>query len=551
MVSLHFYRSAQFFYGLIMVESVYKKQHGDFLTDKYAKLALFARANAKPSAMVSPSSVVQPLPQTAEEILRLVQEEAIKHDFGFLATNKLLIEQEFEQLFATLKHRGLYSDEFRFYCYYCCTMLKQYYQVYDQESKIKQYEKLLADLNEVCLEGKLPIAAVNREGFFTALGKQIAADLTDLINTPRKLSKLRDKVAVSNLNRIYWFFCRTTIKDTLILAKDLKWLEKLGSILGKEVNVDDIVHILETPNGILRFLSVGFFAVRFIMNAGMLLKHVLAPTPQEKQLNWKKRFANEIYKRHATFLNDIVWGTVNCLTNYNEAFGISAPVAGWVVAGFMFFDICLILWRRHLEEKEYLIKRSQYLTELEMLTGKLSGELSLEERRQLDKHYLVTKEQLDQLELSWKANNATYLFNATAAFLLMAGFSASMLFTPAVTVLGCYMLCTFAVAMYLSDGAYREYKEKSLLLEHAQLVNQGEKAAFKAYQTARNDFAFTLAKNAILPALLIATFAVCWQAALVLAVAYAGVELYRAYNKHTEAQKNAIQDTSIALVPGL
>ncbi|KTD07713.1 hypothetical protein [Legionella jamestowniensis] len=531
-----------------MVESAYKKRNEDFLKDKHAKLALFSRKN-EASTAINSSSIEQPLPLTSQETLQLAEKEAKNHNYGFLATNRLLIEQEFDNLFTTLTQRGLYSDELRFYCYYCCILLKQYYVIYEQESKVKEYEKLLAQLNILCLQGKLPPAVIKVESFFQALGKKIAADLRDLLETPRKLSKLRDRVAISNLNRIYWFFCRTTIKDTLLLARELKWLEKLGALLGKEINVDSVINLLETPNGILRFFSVGFFAVRFIMNAGMVLKHVLAPTPQEKQLDWKKRFTNEIYKRHATFLNDIVWGTVNCLTNYNEVFGISAPVAGWVVAGFMFFDVCLILWRRQLEEKEYLTKRSQYLTELEWLTNKLTTGLSLEEREKFDKHYIATKEQLAQLELTWKAIDATYWFNATAAFLLMAGFSASMLFTPAVTVLGCYMLCTLAVAMYLSDGAYKTYKEKSLLLEHAQLVNQGEKAAFKAYQTARNDFVFTLAKNTIMPTLLIATFAVCWQAALVLAVAYAGFEIFRAYSKHTEAQKGAMEDNSGALTP--
>lgn len=537
MVSLYFYRSAQFFYGLIMVKTAYKKQYENFLKDKTA----FFTTLRQPSEINSSATELH----EKQAKLKLAREKAQGHDYGFLATNQLLIEQEFNHLFATLSRQGLYSDEFRFYCYYCCLMLKQYYDIYDQEAKIKDYEKLLVQLEALCLEGKLPVAVVKVEGFFQALGKKIAADLADLIDTPRKLSKVRDRVAISNLNRIYWFFCRTTIKDTLLLARDLKWLDKLGAILGKEVNVDNVVHILETPNGVLRFFSVGFFAVRFIMNAGMVFKHAMAP--QENQLDWKKRVANEIYKRHATFLNDIVWGTVNCLTNYNEVFGISAPVAGWVVAGFMFFDVCLILWRHHLEEKEYLTKRSQHLSELECLKKEILGNSN--SHAELNEKYIILKEQLNQLELSWKATSATYLFNATAACLLMTGFSASMIFSPAVVVLSCYMLCTFAVTMYLSDGAYKKYKEKSLLLEHTQLINEDDKAALKEYQAARNDFIVTLAKNAILPTLFIATFAVCWQAALILAVGYMGFEIYRAYNKHADAQKDAIQDNSLAFTP--
>ncbi|WED42928.1 hypothetical protein [Legionella cardiaca] len=516
-----------------MVESIYRKRYEGFLKDKHAFFAAL-QEKTENTSLASEESHLDPETLNLQKVT-LVQEMAKEHDYGFLATNSLQIEQEFNQLFTSLQRQGSHRDEFLFYCYYCCLMLKHYYEIYDHEVKVAEYNALLDKLNTLCLKGKLPPAVIKKEPFFTVIRKKIAADMTDLIETPRKLSKLRDRVAISNLNRIYWFFCRTTIKNSLLLARDLKLLEKLGHVLGKEVNVDDIIHILETPNGILRFLSVGFFAVRFIMNAAMLLKHTLFPSEKEKTLNWKKRFTNEIYKRHATFLNDMVWGTVNCLTNYNEAFGISAPVAGWVVAGFMFFDVCLILWRRHLEEKEYLTKRSQYRTELQEIRSKLALQLPLQKREELDKYYVTVNEQLEQLELTWKTNNATHLFNASAAFLLMAGFSASMLVGSPVMVLGCYMVCTFAVAMYFSDGAYKEYKAKSLLLEHAQLINQGEKTALKQYSTARNDFIFTLTKNALMPTLLITTFAICWQAALVLALAYAGYELYRTYSKQNEA----------------
>lgn len=491
-----------------MAHSFYQAQFQPHLDDKNSFLNDIKGINNEASAKIE-----------------FARNKAKQHDYGFVATNKILIEQEFNHLFSSLKEKGLETNDFYFYCYYCCLMMKYYYQVYQQDAKAAEYQKWLDDLTILCQGNKLPVTVMERKGFFTALKQKISADIGDLIETPKKLSKLRDKVAISNLNRIYWFFCRTTIKNSLLLARDLKWLEKLGNILGKEVNVDDAIHILEKPNGVLRFLSVGFFAIRFIMNAGMLLKHTAFPSEEEKKLDWKKRFSNEMYKRHATFLNDIVWGTVNCVTNYNELFGISAPVAGWVVAGFLLFDVCLLLWRRHLEEKEYLTKRSQYLIELGAL-----------EKNPLDARYILLTEQLRQLDLTWQTNSATWLFNASAAFMLMAGFSVSMLLTPPVLILSCYMVCTLAVAMYLSDGAYRDYKEKSLILEHAQLTGVDEVKALQQYKTARNDFAFTLTKNAVVPALLIGTLAVCWQAALALAIVYAGYEIYRSYTKHQQVQ---------------
>lgn len=515
-----------------MVESIYFKQFESFEKDKNSFLYNYQVLFGKDRDASE---------RTFEKKLQFTQQESEKHDYGFIGTNRILIEQEFSQLFSVLQQKTAHSEAFRFYCYYCCLMLKQGFQTYENETKVKEYEKYLDQLKQLCESGRFPAAVANQDSFFTNLKKKIAADMADLIETPRKISKLRDRVATSNLNRIYWYFCRTTIKKSLILARDLKWLEKLGNLLGKEINVDDVVSILETPNGILRFLSVGFFAVRFIMNAGMLLKHTIAPTEKEKSLAWRKRLSNEIYKRHATFLNDIVWGTVNALTNYNELFGLTAPAAGWVVAGFMFFDVCLILWRRHLEEQEYLTKYSQYNFEKKRIKNELMTDLSIEERMFLEQHLIMLTMQIEQLELGWNTTNSTYLFNASAAILLMTGFSASMLFTPPVMILASYIVCTLAVAMYLSDGAYKNYKEKSLILKNAMLNNEGEEQSLKQYQYARDEFFFTLAKNTLAPTLFIATVAICWQVALALAIAYASFELYRFYSKNSPIKNEVIE----------
>ncbi|KTD17880.1 hypothetical protein [Legionella jordanis] len=454
-----------------------------------------------------------------------VLQRAREHDYGFIATNRLLIEQEFRQLFAVLQQRAGTSEEFYFYCGYCCIMLKHCYEIYGQPEEALQYEQLFNTLKALQKDRMTPAKMAVRQSYFAHLKEKIAEGMADLIDSPKKLSKLRAKLGAANLNRIYWFFCRTTVKNSLLLARDLKWLEKLGNILSKEIDIDSSIAILEKPNNILRFLSVGFFAVRFIMNAAMLFKHTCCPNESEEKLSIGKRFTNEIYKRHATFLNDLVWGTVNCITNYNEFFGISAPVAGWIVAGFLLFDLSLLLWRHHLAEREYLTKRSQYMKELAELAG-----------AEGDERHRILNEQIKQLDLNWQKEGSTLLFDAAAAFLLMAGFSVSMLLTTPVLILGCYAVCTLGAAMYLSEGAYKEYKEKSLLLKHAELSGENEEKALEQYNAARNEFAFTLAKNVIVPALLIGTLAVCWQAALALATVYVACELYRSYSKHQQTQ---------------
>lgn len=91
--------------------------------------------------------------------------------------------------------------------------------------------------------------------------------------------------------------------------------------------------------------------------------------------------------------------------------------------------------------------------------------------------------------------------------------------------------------MYLSSDAFSKYQEKSLRLEQAK---DGDYAvALKEYEAARNDFIFTMVKNTVMPTLLIATYAICWPAAIALTVLYVGYEIYHAYDQHNGKKEAA------------
>lgn len=468
-----------------------------------------------------------------------IEAKAKENNYAFVATNRILLEQEVSQLFDSLK-KTKNNEQFWLYLYYCCIMLKQCYEIYDKKQKVAEYEAQIEQIKSH-LDIDCVIERKKKESYFHYLMNKIKKDLIYLIKAPTKISDLRDEVGKANIYRIYWYFCRTTLKNSLLLAQELHLLEKLGNVLGKQISAEKIIHNLEIPNEIFRFLSVGFFAARLIMNTGMLLKHTVFASDKERKLNWEKRLYNEVYKRHPTMINDVVWGVVNLVTNYNEAFGIAAPVAGGVVALFLFFDICLIMWRRHLEEKEYETKKSQYRQEIKNYEDIFNSESADESKKnEAGKHIEILRRQLESLDITWQTANATYLWDAAAASFLMGGFSASMAVGPIGMVLASYIVCTIAVAMYLSESAYKNYTEKKLLLENAISYNDpGAIAkAMKVYSEARNDFIFTFSKNALMPALVIGAFAICWQAALVLTAIYIGVELYRSYSKHKESQKD-------------
>ena len=454
-------------------------------------------------------------------------------NYRFLANNRLLIEQEFNTLFTSLKNEGNDRPEFWLYCYYCCVMLQNYYAAYGSQDKVNEYRQQSEKLLIARDMGRIPDDEVD------SLQKKIAADLCTLASTPKHIVKLRDWLAFTNIYRIHFNFLRITLKQSVLVANELQWLEKLDQILGRHTNVESVVSRLNAPSPIFNLLSVGLFAARFIVNAGLLLKHTLLPSEKERSLGMRARFYHELYMSHCTMLNDAVWGTVNLLTNYPSLFNLSAPVANWMTAGFLVFDASLLLYRRHLAEREYLFKKSEFLSEKRNLeTLMLGASLNTEDSAAYQMRCKILDEQLAQHEINWKTTSATFLFNVAAATFFMAGFTASLLMATPAAVVACYIVCNVAIAMYLSADIYGKYKEKTLVLQQNELENRDTSAAMLEMQTARNNFILAMAKNIIIPMLIVTTFAICWEAALILTAVYVGYECTRGYFNRKEEPKN-------------
>lgn len=244
------------------------------------------------------------------------------------------------------------------------------------------------------------------------------------------------------------------------------------------------------------------------------------------------RFKHELYKRHCNFANDMVWAVVNGLSNFNNLLNISGPAAGYLTAVFLTFDVCMTLYKCNLAKQEYLTKKSQYLSEIDDYNNpELFKKMSSKQKLM---HIEMLNKQLIELEINWKTKEATFYFVAAAAALLMMGFTTAILVSSPFVALASFFVCTVAVAMYLSAGTYSAYKEKAGYYEQAQLTGKNRAVASKEFDTARDDFIFTMVKNAIVPTVLISTFAVCWPAAIVLTALYLGYELYHAKIQHSE-----------------
>ncbi|MCX7116920.1 MAG: hypothetical protein NTW94_03260 [Legionellales bacterium] len=455
-------------------------------------------------------------------------------NYPFLANNRILLEQEFDHMFSSLKKQGDDRQSFWLYCYYCSMMLQNHYEAYGKSSKANEYRGKSEMLRKRCAQGELPSPEQGDETLLKHLQKSIHQDLVELSTVPYHISKIRDWVAFFNIRRLHLAFSRLVVKQSVLAAQDLLWFEKLNQALGIHLDAKDMVSVINAPAPVFNVLSVALFGARLMIHASMIVKHTFFPSSkQELSLSATQRFKHEIYMRHPTMLNDLVWGTVNLLSNYAALFNIAAPVAGGLTAGFLIFDVSLLIYRRKLAEMEYLCKKEQYLKEKENHEAQLlNASLSKEDRNKHQTHCAILSEQLKQLDISRKAADATFLFNIAAAVLLLSGFTASLLIALPAAVLVSYFVCAIAVAMYVTADIYGAYHEKTLILERLQEEGGDTFEALEQFRNARQAFFISITKNTLMPLLVVTLFAVCWQAALIFTALYIGYECLQGYLKN-------------------
>ena len=433
--------------------------------------------------------------------------------------NLRISSEEEAQFLADFKIlEALQEDEdkkeiFWFYCLYCCEMLIAFYTQYQKQEKLDEYIAYRQKIKAVLSGTPLEKQAAKR---FTA---QLRDDFSSLIKGQAesfyRLSALRDNVAYTNLLRIYWVFCRVTLSAGFQSARAGGLFESFEKLLNQPIFDRELIHAMETITPGVNVCSVAFFAIKFIINAAHLLRHTFFPQGEEKNSNWTDRLSNEWSKRYDSFFNDVAWGAVNALTNFPELVNLSAPVANWIIVGFLLYDLALTLVTRHVKEKEYLRKLSLNQTEQDYIAKmqksnsaeiaekdrqweSLQQELShlpegddsevekqrireclrllaleIQEKTQLGKHYdlrmALVNQQRREIEYNWQVDQSKILFNAAAALLFAIGYSAALIFASPIVVTVSYFVCVVSVAMYLSGGAYGAKEQKAFALTEASL----------------------------------------------------------------------------------
>ncbi|KTD62426.1 hypothetical protein [Legionella shakespearei] len=225
--------------------------------------------------------------KSKEDKVKMADDRAATTGYSFLLENQKNIETEFTELFDILQKQDDENKEaFWLYCYYCASLLEAYHRAYSQSAndfqaaKEKEYAKSKLRIKDR-LNG---IKKQNDpdEPFIDSLYHSFIGGFNNLFTSPLHISKVRDYVAYANLCRIYATFCRLTLTTGFTLAKELEIIDKLEALLGTHIDVDKIVSVLQAPVGVFNYLSVGFFLARFVIDAGLLIKHTFFPTELEQ-----------------------------------------------------------------------------------------------------------------------------------------------------------------------------------------------------------------------------------------------------------------------------
>ncbi|MDP3705023.1 MAG: hypothetical protein Q8R24_03835 [Legionellaceae bacterium] len=311
-----------------------------------------------------------------------------------------------------------------------------------------------------------------------------------------------DWIGYFNMYRLMTVFCRLTWKQFWLIGQKLGWLDQTGSLAGFHIDIA----MMDAPTYVFNLLSVFLFLARFLVDFSKILKHFFNPTNAELGIDPWDRFRIEWNKRYGRIVNDLAWVLFNGLTNYAIYFNIPVPIASWLLAAFLVFDVWWLSYQLNVGEKVYAAKKQQ----LSVLSD-ASGEG--EEKEIL---YL----QLNQLEYRRAEMRGKLAFYMAAAALFVVSFALVLSVSSPWAGPVCFAACAFAVAMYLTGAqfgaAIRSGKERQRNLDDPSR-SQSERKAWI-------NFAKNLAENIVMPLLIVGLFTVHWPLAIAVTVIYIGIK---------------------------
>lgn len=426
--------------------------------------------------------------------------------FYYVAQHRALIEQEFNDLYAVLERNGHYAEEFWLYCYSMCFDLENYYldDAYPDPVKAARYHQLRKHLEYRCEHGTFQNNE-NPPAIARTIGQQLHETIKDLQHT----AAIRGWIGLINLYRILFVFSRLAVKYSLIMAEQLKWLEQLSHSVGHTFDFNILIATINAPTALMNVLGVAVFEVRLCIIVGEILKHVwFGATEKETSRLKSERLKQEIIERGLDIYNDLAWSIVNTLCNYGY---LADSIALQLTVVFLLLDALVILCHFRIAHQAYLLKKGQYDNDIKFYR---------EQNTFSPQHIELLNLQRRQLDIEWGATRAKLLFQLSGAFLLMGGFSATLFFSsPAVAMVG-FITCTVAVAMFLSSGEFHGYIKACLIESDRQPTDDLNPIPAASVGDVRFVFYKAMAKNTVMPLVMVTAFTLYWPGALLLAAGY-------------------------------
>ncbi len=421
-----------------------------------------------------------------------------------------VFEQEMQELLTILKQDHTAPQAYWYYLLYCSTLLREHYRRYGDAKKAQHYQDISEDIVNFYLNGQQPPVPPAPIWFETLL-----VDLDYLYTTPLHSSSLRSWFDKLHFQRLSLTFARIVFLQTASLFL----LDTSG------------VNVLAPP---LYFLSVGIFACRLTINTAEALKHILYDTDGTMY----ERFQVELQRRNYQMGNDIVWFTVNLLTNYRLLFGISSPTADILTGVFFVFDSLWLAVAYYQDYQIYKSRKNDYLDEINYFSSPSIWLFNDGQR-----NVVMANQQLALLEAQWHQKENAYWCGLIAGGIMGVSFNLSLFFPFMTTPL--ILLIAVALAFAFAADQYGNYaKQAYILKEDNTPANQ------EACVIARNQFLMTMATNTIKPLLIIGVATISWPLSLLLLVGLPLAEYGYALSKQESPQELPVDIDFLALAPG-
>lgn len=440
------------------------------------------------------------------------------------------------QLFLSNKENWSNQAEIVLYMHYVSSLLIQYYELDYVRSDLQRIHKQKEEIELYINTHFIKTDEESYANLSAFIVKQLQQHAQNYKHSLSSISELRDHISDMNSTRSRWGYSRSLAIYAIkyLQASPLSDLiQDINSLLGNQFTFVDGINFLNNSREYIAILGIILFALRFLINLILTMKHSIQAIFNEK-LNPEKVFLHELEKRGFIMISDLVWSVVTLITAFNTAFDVSASAIPFIVGGFLVFDAVLfgIQWA-------YVYNK--YSNRLSLLDDQLLIASEFEKT--------VIQRQLDLLRDEWEAEYAYYAINMTGACIIALSYGLSICCLSTLGLAGLTLCGMLGNALYNTSAEYKKYYQSKVALarentngtllntnnaHHKQLLVKLNKELDENYTKFTSNLSFNVGGLAFIITVAVAS----WPIALCLTTLYIGQQLKNNYQfqltKHRE-----------------